>query len=166
VPPHGGARGAASHGGPGARGPPRGGMGVTAPRQCGVHCVPIPGTPATAQTTTFTIQVQDSAGATAQQDFSLTINPPRPLVITSANPCCPAGTVGTAYFVNFFADGGVPPFTWSIIAGQIPPGLSLAPSAPAGLPGTPATAGTSTFTVAVTDSAGTQVTQQDTITIS
>ena len=85
---------------------------------------------------------------------------------TSANPCCPAGTVGTAYFVNFFADGGVPPDTWSIVAGQIPPGLSLAPSAPAGLSGTPTTAGTFTFTVAVTDSAGTQVTQQDTITIS
>jgi len=60
----------------------------------------------------------------------------------------------------------VPPVIWSIVTGQIPPGLSLAPSAPAGLSGTPATAGTFTFTVAVTDSAGTQVTQQDTITIS
>src|SRR5262249_58485236 len=130
----------------------------TAPRQCGVHCVPTPGPPATAQPTTFTIQVQDSAGATAQQDFSLTITPPRPLVITSANPCCPAGAVGTAYHVNFFADGGVPPDTWSIIAGQIPPGLSLAPSAPAGLSGTPATAGTFTFTVAVTHTARTHIT--------
>ena len=142
------------------------GLTLNDPRQCGVHCVTITGTPATVQTTTFTIQVQDSAGATAQQDFSLTINPPRPLVITSANPCCPAGTAGTPYLVNFFADGGVPPFTWSIVAGQIPPGLRLAPSPPAGLSGTPATAGTFTFTVAVTDSAGTQVTQQDTITIS
>jgi large repetitive protein len=130
-----------------------------------VHCVTITGTPTTAQTTTFTILVQDSAGATAQQAFNLTINPPRPLVITSASPCCQPGTAGTAYRVNFFADGGVPPVTWSIIAGQIPPGLSLAPSAPAGLSGTPTTAGTFTFTVAVTDSTGTQATQQDTITI-
>ena len=142
------------------------GLTLNDPRQCGVHCVTITGTPATAQTTTFTIQVQDSAGATARQDFSLTINPPRPLVITSASPCCPAGAAGTAYNVNFFADGGVPPVIWSIVTGQIPPGLSLAPSAPAGLSGTPTTAGTFTFTVAVTDSAGTQVTQQDTITIS
>jgi large repetitive protein len=141
------------------------GLTLNDPRQCGVHCVTITGTPTTAQTTTFTIQVQDSAGATAQQAFNLTINPPRPLVITSASPCCQPGTAGTAYRVNFFADGGVPPVTWSIIAGQIPPGLSLAPSAPAGLSGTPTTAGTFTFTVAVTDSTGTQATQQDTITI-
>jgi hypothetical protein len=142
------------------------GLTLNDPAQCGVHCVTISGTPTTVQTNTFTIQVQDSAGATAQQDFSLTINPPRPLVITSANPCCRPGTVGTSYFVNFFADGGVQPYTWSIVSGQIPPGLSLAPSPPAGLSGTPTTAGTFTFTVAVTDSQGAQVTQQDSITVS
>jgi putative Ig domain-containing protein len=62
------------------------GLTLNDPRQCGVHCVTITGTPTTAQTTTFTILVQDSAGATAQQAFNLTINPPRPLVITSASP--------------------------------------------------------------------------------
>jgi hypothetical protein len=81
------------------------GLTLNDPRQCGVHCVSITGTPTTVQTTTFTIQVQDGVGATAQQDFSLTINPPRPLVITSANPCCRPGTVGAFYIVNFFADG-------------------------------------------------------------
>ena len=77
-------------------GPLPNGLTLNALRQCRVHCVTITGTPTTVQATTFTIQVQDSAGATAQQAFSLTINPPRPLMITSANPCCPAGTVGAA----------------------------------------------------------------------
>ena len=140
------------------------GLTLNDPRQCGVHCVTITGTPATAQTTTFTIQVQDSAGATAQQDFSLTINPPRPLVITTLSNCCPAETVGTAYSVHFFADGGVQPFAWSLAAGQFPPGLQLDPSGL--LSGTPTTAGTFTFTVRVTDQSGQQATGQFSIAIS
>jgi hypothetical protein len=71
-----------------------------------------------------------------------------------------------AYHVNFFADGGVQPYTWSIPSGQIPPGLTLAARPPAGLSGTPTTAGTFTFTVAVTDKAGTQTTEPGSITIS
>ncbi len=134
------------------------------PRQCGVHCVTISGTPNTVQTTTFTVQVQDGVGATAQQDFSITINPPRPLVITTPSYCCPPGTVGASYSVHFFADGGVQPFTWSLAVGQFPPGLRLDPSGL--LSGTPTAAGTFTFTVRVTDNAGAQATGQFSITIS
>lgn len=71
-----------------------------------------------------------------------------------------------AYRANFFADGGVQPYTWSIPSGELPPGLTLVKSAPAGLSGTPTTAGTFTFTVAVTDKAGTQTTLPSSITIS
>ncbi len=111
------------------------------------------------------VQVTDGARGTAQQAFSLTIDQPRPLVITSGS-CCPAGAVGVAYHVNFFADGGVQPYTWSIPSEQIPPGLTLAARPPAGLSGSPTTAGTLTFTVAVTDKAGTQTTEPGSITIS
>ena len=71
-----------------------------------------------------------------------------------------------AYRVNFFADGGVQPYTWSIHSGQIPPGLTLAWRPPAGLSGSPTTARTFTFTVAVTDKAGTHTTEPGSITIS
>ncbi len=130
----------------------------------GVYSAQIAGTPRQTGTSTFALQVTDGAGDTARQAFTLTIDPPLPLVITSGS-CCPAGTVGTAYHTNFFASGGVQPYTWSIISGQIPPGLRLAASPPAGLSGTPATAGTYTFTVAVTDSTGTQATEPGSITI-
>ena len=130
----------------------------------GVYSVQIAGTPKQTGTSTFTLQVTDGARDTAQQAFSLTIDPPLPLVITSGT-CCTNGTVGTAYQTNFFASGGVQPYTWSIISGQLPPGLKLAASPPAGLSGTPTTAGTFTFTVAVTDSTGTRTTEPGSITI-
>jgi hypothetical protein len=139
--------------------------GLKMARFFGVESTEITGTPTKVETNTFTVQVKDGAGDTAQQAFSLTIDPPLPLVITSGS-CCPAGTVGVAYHVNFFADGGVQPYTWSIPSGQLPPGLTLTPKPPAGLSGTPTTAGTFTFTVAVTDKAGTQTTEPGSITIS
>jgi Putative Ig domain len=130
----------------------------------GVYSVQISGTPKQTGTSTFTLQVTDGARDTAQQAFSLTIDPPLPLVITSGT-CCSNGTVGTAYHTNFFAAGGVQPYTWSIISGQLPPGLKLDASAPAGISGTPTTVGTFTFTVAVTDSTGTRTTEPGSITI-
>ena len=72
--------------------------GLKMARFFGVESTEITGTPTKVGTSTFTVQVKD--GATAQQAFSLTIDPPRPLVITSGS-CCPAGTVGVAYHVSF-----------------------------------------------------------------
>jgi Putative Ig domain len=130
----------------------------------GVESTEITGRPTTVETSTFTVQVTDGAGDTAQQAFSITINPPQPLVITSGS-CCPDGTVGVAYHTNFFASGGVQPYTWSISSGQLPPGLKVDRRAPAGISGTPTTAGTFNFTVAVTDKTGTQTTEPGSITI-
>jgi hypothetical protein len=138
--------------------------GLRMARFFGVESTEITGTPTTVQTNTFVAQVTDGAGDTAQQAFRITIDPPLPLMITSG-PCCPDGTVGTAYHTNFFASGGVQPYTWSISAGQLPPGLTLDPKPPAGLSGIPATAGTFTFTVTVTDKAGTQTSEPGSITI-
>ncbi len=122
----------------------------------GVESTLITGTPTKVETSTFTVQVQDGAGDTAQQAFSITINPPLPLVVNTPSNCCSPGTVGTFYQVHFFAVGGVQPYTWALVAGQFPPGLGLDKSGL--LSGTPATAGAFTFTVQVTDKAGTQAT--------
>src|SRR6266704_6897063 len=75
--------------------------GLKMVRFFGVESTEITGTPTRVEASTFTAQVTDGAGDTAQQAFSLTINPPRPLVITSG-PCCPDGTVGVSYHTNFF----------------------------------------------------------------
>jgi hypothetical protein len=82
--------------------------GLKMARFFGVESTEITGTPTTVETSTFTAQVTDGARDTAQQAFSITINPPQLLVITSGS-CCAGGTVGTAYHTNFFADGGVQP---------------------------------------------------------
>ena len=63
----------------------------------------------------------------------------------------PNGTAGTAYNQTLAATGDTP-ITWSVDNGTLPTGLSLA--ATGIISGTPATAGTSTFTVKATNAAG------------
>jgi hypothetical protein len=123
------------------------------------------GRPTTVETTTFTVEVRDNAGNRARKTFSLTINPPRPLVITNGSDQLSPGQVGVSYAIGVFADGGIPPYRWSLIAGQLPPGLSLTTS-PGRITGTPTTAGTFVFTLRVTDEGGQQATRQFSITIS
>ena len=73
---------------------------------------------------------------------------PQPLDITAASP--PAGTSGAAYAGYMFAaSGGTSPLSWTG-SGSLPPGLTL--SASGQLSGMPATAGTYSFSVTVTDS--------------
>ena len=122
------------------------------------------GRPTTVQTTSFTVEVRDASGATARKTLSITINPARPLVITNQSDTLAPGQVGVSYATGVFADGGVPPYRWSLVAGQLPPGLSLTTS-PGRITGTPTTAGTFTFTLRVADNGGQTATQQFSITI-
>jgi putative Ig domain-containing protein/matrixin/Ig-like domain-containing protein len=61
------------------------------------------------------------------------------------------GTVGTSYNQSLSASGGTPPYGWSLVAGSgtLPAGLNL--SGAGVISGTPTVAGTSNFTVKVTD---------------
>ena len=76
----------------------------------------------------------------------------QPASLTLATTSLSPGTVGTTYSATLTANGGVTPYTWSITTGSLPSGLTL--NAAAGtITGTPAVAGTSTFTVQVRDAA-------------
>ncbi|MDQ4134306.1 MAG: Ig domain-containing protein, partial [Actinomycetota bacterium] len=123
------------------------------------------GRPTTVQTTSFTVEVRDQSGNRARKSLSITIDPPRPLVITNQSDTLPPAQIGVSYATGVFADGGVPPYRWSVVAGQLPPGLSLTTS-PGRITGTPTAAGTFTFTLRVTDEAGQQATRQFSITVS
>jgi hypothetical protein len=136
--------------------------GLSMTKSYGVYSTLIFGTPKTVQTTTFTVQVRDGAGHTTSKTFSITIHPPRPLVITNGSSTLAAGTVGTSYANSLFADGGIQPYSWAIVAGQLPPGLSLRGNV---ISGTPTTRGTFTFTARVTDNGGQQASQQFSITV-
>lgn len=130
-----------------------------------IQTTAVTGRPTTVQTTSFTVEARDGSGQTARRTFSITIDPPRPLVITNQSDVLAPGQVGVSYATGVFADGGVPPYRWSLVAGALPPGLSLTTS-PGRIAGTPTTAGTFTFTLRVDDSGGQQATRQFSITIS
>ena len=120
----------------------------------------IAGTLSAAGTSNFTVQVQDSGGATAKQALSITVDPV-PLAITTS--ALPSGAAGTAYSQTLVASGGAGGYTWAISAGSLPGGLSL--SGAGVISGTPSAAGNASFTVQVQDSAGTKATKQLSITI-
>jgi hypothetical protein len=79
--------------------------------------------------------------------FMLHTNPL--LVIVTPSPL-PNAAPGVAYSKTLVAASGIPPRTWSLASGTLPPGLTL--SAAGVISGTPTTPGTSTFTAKVTDS--------------
>jgi Putative Ig domain len=74
----------------------------------------------------FTVTITDSATMplTVTQQFQITITPPPPLSITSP-PTLPGGYINGSYAAAIATVGGVPPFTWSLVSGALPPGLNL-----------------------------------------
>jgi len=117
----------------------------------------ISGTPTTDGTpTTFTAKVMDSESApgvpaVGTGNFTITI---MSIVTTSL----PAGYLNTAYSSTLTVAGGLLPYTWSIVSGSLPPGLSLDPAsctaskgANCKITGTPTKIGAYPITFEVTD---------------
>jgi hypothetical protein len=139
--------------------------GLQMPATYGAAGTIVGGTPTKQGTFTWTVHVTPFGASTPSTNgtYRITVGSAPPLAITFPSTCCNAGTVGSSYFQNFFTSGGVGPFTWSVAAGQLPPGVVLTAGH---LGGTPTVAGTFTFTIKVTDSAGNQATEPGSITIS
>ena len=73
------------------------------------------------------------------------------------------GIVGTAYSEQISTNSLHTPITWSVIAGSLPSGLSLLSTGV--ISGTPAAAGSNTFTIQMVDSFTNTATQQFTINV-
>ncbi|MBQ7168511.1 MAG: putative Ig domain-containing protein [Synergistaceae bacterium] len=104
----------------------------------------ISGTPTTAGDYTFTVKASPTTGAPATKEFKLTVQAEGTLAITTTD--LPSGTTGTAYSATLVSNPTGA--TWSVASGTLPAGLSLSTSGT--ISGTPATAGTSRFTVRAT----------------
>jgi hypothetical protein len=114
----------------------------------------ISGTPTQAGTFSFTAQVKDSSGGqnnTTTANCTIVVSPP-PITLACANS---TAQVGMPYNSSLVASGGVPPYTFSITSGSLPPGLTLNASTGA-ITGTPTQAGNFNFTAQVVDSTGGQ----------
>jgi hypothetical protein len=75
----------------------------------------------------------------------------------------PDGTVTVPYSATLVSVGGTAPYTYSLVSGSLPPGLTLFPSGM--VTGTPTASGTFTFTIKVTDSAAGTATEVFTVTV-
>ncbi|MGB7022394.1 MAG: putative Ig domain-containing protein [Candidatus Acidiferrales bacterium] len=100
----------------------------------------------------FTVLATDQGNPplTASQAYTIIIAPAPPLSILTASLLNAAQ--GSAYNHALTASGGVPPLTWAITVGALPPGLSLNTTT-GQISGIPTAQGTFSFTVKVTDSA-------------
>lgn len=108
----------------------------------------VSGTPTVSGSFSFTVQVADANNVTALKSLTLTVY----AAITISPATLNDGYIGIPYNQPFSVTGGHPPYTWSISSGALPAGFSLTVNGnSATLSGTSAQAGSSTFTVQVTD---------------
>jgi Putative Ig domain/Bacterial Ig-like domain (group 2) len=109
----------------------------------------ITGTPTSAGTSNFLVQVSDAASPGQSATEELSINVVNPLTMTTLT--LPTAVLNSQYSMTLAAFGGAQPYTWSISAGSLPVGLTLSPGSGI-ISGTPTATGQSTFTIEVTDS--------------
>jgi len=104
--------------------------------------------------------------APASATLTVTALPPGCPVITIAPATLTNGLVGQPYSQTLTASGGTAPYTFSLTAGTLPPGLVLSMVGGMGLiSGTPTTNGANTFTIRVTDAANCPADRTYTMTI-
>jgi hypothetical protein len=109
----------------------------------------ISGKATASSTTSLTFQVADSSITPQTQSVTLSLVI-APTAITITSSTLSSGTNGSSYSGLLQASGGTTPYTWSVTAGSLPAGLSLAPSSGL-ISGTPTATGTSNFTVTIAD---------------
>lgn len=110
----------------------------------------ISGTPTGSGAYLFAVQVFDSAGQSATQNFTFTVVTPS---FAFTPPTLPSGQAGGIYpSTTLSVTGGIGPYSFAISSGTLPAGLVL--STTGVLSGTPTSAGPASFTVTATDSFG------------
>lgn len=94
-----------------------------------------------------------------ESPFSGDIRP----VLQFTSATLPAGVLGAPYAAVIDVTGGVAPYAFSLVAGGLPPGLTLGSTGE--ISGTPSVDGAFQFTVAVTDDAGDTATKDSSVVV-
>jgi large repetitive protein len=102
----------------------------------------------------FTVKATDSNLATGTKAMTLKLETP---VILVDSVALPIATIGVTYLQTLSVSGGTAAYSYSLVDGTLPAGLVL--STTGILSGSPATPGTSTFTVLIVDANGVKGTQ-------
>jgi hypothetical protein len=116
------------------------------------YVAPAPSNTSTVQSATVSARSVKDPTKTASMQISVN---PLPFI---AAVLLPSANAGTTYSQSVSTNGGTAPFSWSIVYGALPPGLSLGTSTGT-ISGTPIEGGTWYFELQVTDAAGVAVQQ-------
>lgn len=111
----------------------------------------ISGTPAVSGRFAFSVIAADASlpQQTASAALTLTIAPPAGATLAIVTGTLPAATSNLSYTAALQATGGAAPYSWSIVAGALPAGISLAGDG--SITGTSTLTGSFGFTVEVSD---------------
>lgn len=131
----------------------------------------VSGDPAQVGSATATIEVVDGQQRSARRQIVFGVlssgsRPSQPRLLphmVSYAISLPAAVNGRPYRYNLVAQAGVPPYHWILAGGRLPTGLYL--TAQGNLTGRPQNSGTTTFTLRLVDSAGSDVTQRVILTV-
>ena len=110
----------------------------------------ISGSPTTAGTFNFTITATDASGCAGSRLYTVTIAAPGCPAITLSPATLPPAQAQVFYSQTVTASGGTAPYTYSVAAGALPPGLTLNP-ATGQISGAPLQSGLFNFTIRATD---------------
>jgi hypothetical protein len=120
------------------------------------------GIPATHGSFPFTVQAATTNPTqTATQSFTLVVQPPALTITTAA--VLPDSPLAGQYSVSLAAVGGLQPYTWTLVGGGMPAGLTL--SSAGVISGTPTSPGSFSFTAQVSDSSNQQMNRTFSITV-
>ncbi len=109
----------------------------------------ITGTATTVGTYNFSVQATDSTGALTQSNYTLLVGASSPRILANT---IPNFAVNTAIMNSLRTQGGTAPYTYTIMSGTLPPGVTLSPAG--AVRGTPTSTGSFPLTIRVTDAAG------------
>jgi uncharacterized repeat protein (TIGR03803 family) len=120
----------------------------------------VSGTPDQFGDASLGVQVKDSASQPNTANGVVSLSVKSGLVINTIT--LPKATVGIKYTQALSASGGKAPYTWSLLSGTLPDGITFSPSTGV-FSGTPTKAASASFSIQVKDSEGTPATYNGTV---